>query len=346
MIRPNSENKIGSASSACLTLSEKPIRTLRPHKTPQDPNARESISSLIALPPSSTSTSKVSRAFVTTAGTTVAVSDLFKGVVKCSVNQDEELFSSACMPLPVSNHAKKPSPNHCVLVGQNDGRITLWNASQWEDRVGTVVVCNSDTMPEMATVFDDPVVESVAAAPRGTRNPEGLVACGLGNGKIRLAVVDASGKKGKLAGVRTHDEQGIEGVTAVGFDVEGRLISAGGSVVKVWHLTDNPHVNGVANEEADSSTEDKSESSDSEMEDATVTSNGELGKTTHLVNGNSKKRSRSEEGEDEVPSSDGSAAEEAEARPRKKARRAGRKGGKRNKDQWGDHGVMGLKGLD
>ena len=54
------------------------------------------------------------------------------------------------------------------------------------------------------------------------------VAVGLGDGKIRFVQLGQN----KVVQELQHDE--IEGVVALGFDTEGRMLSGGGKIVKIW----------------------------------------------------------------------------------------------------------------
>jgi WD repeat-containing protein 55 len=65
-----------------------------------------------------------------------------------------------------------------------------------------------------------------------TNVPESIsrhtVAVGLGNGSVRIVQVGTN----KITAEVKHDE--VEAVVALGFESEGRMISGGGQVVKVW----------------------------------------------------------------------------------------------------------------
>ncbi len=59
---------------------------------------------------------------------------------------------------------------------------------------------------------------------------EKLVAAGLEDGRVRFMRI---GRNGVLSDTDAkHDE--LDGVAAVGFDIEGRMITSGGQTVKVW----------------------------------------------------------------------------------------------------------------
>lgn len=200
----------------------KPISTpLRPTQThrPHD----DYISSITPLPPSDSSTSGLSKQFLTTGGTTIAVTDLRKGVISRSEDQEEELTSS----LFVSGlKAGGTSQGEKVLVGGAGGVITLWERGVWDDQDERIV---ADVCTE--------TVESMTRVPEGVgglahQGQQKLVAVGLGDGSIRFVRVGPN-RVVQDMDVK-HDD--IEGVVAIGFDVAGRMVSGGGQVVKVWRV--------------------------------------------------------------------------------------------------------------
>jgi hypothetical protein len=56
-----------------------------------------------------------------------------------------------------------------------------------------------------------------------------LLATGLGNGMVKFVHIGAN----KVVSEVMHDE--TEGIVGLGFDAEGRMVSGGGQIVKVWH---------------------------------------------------------------------------------------------------------------
>ncbi|KAK7719196.1 WD repeat-containing protein jip5 [Botryosphaeria dothidea] len=177
------------------------------------------VSSLTPLPPSAASTSGFSKQWVTTGGSTLAVTDLRRGVLVRSEDQGEELLSS----LHVGGLGKKgTSVGEKILVGGGSGVLTLWERGVWDDQDERITVDKGPGGGEsldVMTLFPDGV------GPRGK-----TVAVGLGNGLVRFVRVGQN----QVVGEISHDETG-ESVVALGFDVGGRLITGGGQVVKVWH---------------------------------------------------------------------------------------------------------------
>ncbi|KAJ5337788.1 Nucleolar protein Jip5 [Penicillium brevicompactum] len=188
-------------------VSARPEQSHHPHD--------DYISSLTPLPASETSTSGFSKQWVTTGGTTLAVTDLRRGVLVRSENQEEELVSSVYMGGLATSGTSKGEK---VIVGGASGILTLWEKGQWDDQDERIYVDRS------ADGGDS--VETMAVAPDYLGK---VVAAGLGNGKVKFVRMGPN----KVVSEVVHDE--IDGVVGLGFDVEGRMVSGGGQTVKVWH---------------------------------------------------------------------------------------------------------------
>jgi WD repeat-containing protein 55 len=196
---------------AVSALSSKPSQTHHPHE--------DYISSLTPLPPTQASTSGFSKQWVTTGGTTLAVTDLRRGVLVKSENQEEELLSSVF----VGGLPSKPgrSKGEKVLVGSSNGVLTLWERGVWDDQDERIYVDVGRGGGES--------LDSLAVMPEGVGDGGKNVVVGVGDGTIRIVQL---GPNKIVGGTLRHDE--VEGVVGLGFDVGGRLISGGGSIVKVW----------------------------------------------------------------------------------------------------------------
>jgi WD repeat-containing protein 55 len=189
-------------------ISARPEQTFKPHD--------DYISSLTPLPASDTSTSGFSKQWVTTGGTTLAVTDLRKGIIRRSEDQEEELISSVYIGgLPSSGS----SVGEKVIVGSASGVLTLWERGVWDDQDERIHVAREGGEYE--------ALESLAVVPDDVGYGK-MVAVGQSDGYVSLVSIGRNKVHSRLR----HDE--IDGVTAVGFDVEGRLVSGGGNVVKVW----------------------------------------------------------------------------------------------------------------
>jgi hypothetical protein len=227
-----------------------PAQTHHPHT--------DYVSSLTPLPPSNTSTSGYSKQWLTTGSTTLALTDLRRGVLVKSEDQEEELLSSLYV---TGLTAKKSSGStgEKALVGGSDGVITLWEKGQWDDQDERIIVSR-----------ERETVDALALIPDGAGGFGKKVAAGLGDGKIRVIRLGDN----KVLDDLQHDE--LEGVISLGFDVGNRMISGGGQVIKVWE----EHVREIAAEDKDEAAivEAEDNASDAGVEDGSVPENEESGK--------------------------------------------------------------------
>ncbi|KAL6236293.1 WD repeat-containing protein jip5 [Aspergillus navahoensis] len=186
-----------------------PQQTHRPHD--------DYVSSLTPLPASDTSTSGFSKQWVTTGGTTLAVTDLRRGVLMRSEDQDEELISSTYIGGLSSSGTSRGEK---VVVGGSSGVLTLWERGAWDDQDERIYVERGAGGGES--------LEALTVVPEELGKGK-MIAAGLGSGKVKFVRMGLN----KVVSELTHDE--TEGVIGLGFDVEGRMVSGGGQVVKVWH---------------------------------------------------------------------------------------------------------------
>lgn len=194
-----------------------PKSTLKPEAThrPHD----DYVSSLTPLPPTGASTSGFSKQWVTTGGSTLAVTDLRRGVMVRSEDQEEELLSSVM----VTGLSKKgTSVGEKVLVGGGNGVLTLWERGVWDDQDERITVDRSRGGGES--------LDCIALLPDGVGPSGKIAAVGLGNGDLRFVKLGPN----KIIDELKHDELSHETVIGLGFDVTGRMISGGGKTVKVW----------------------------------------------------------------------------------------------------------------
>ncbi|KAK3048549.1 WD repeat-containing protein jip5 [Extremus antarcticus] len=218
---------VPSSTKAAFTTT-KPAQTHYPHQ--------DYISSLTPLPPSTTSTSGYSKQWLTTGGTTLALTDLRRGVLVKSEDQEELLLSSLYITgLPVKRSSD--SSGEKAVVGGADGVLTLWEKGRWDDQEQRITVLKEKETLDCLAVFPD-----------GVGGLGKKVAVGLGDGKVRFVRLGQN----QIVGEVVHDE--VEGVVGLGFDVGGRMISGGGSTVKVWqeHVAeDEEEVEGEEGEDED-----------------------------------------------------------------------------------------------
>lgn len=185
------------------------------------PHDNEHVNSLFPLPISETSTSGFPKQWITVGGSTLTVTDLRKGIISTSEDQEAELTTAICL-----QGLKKggTSVGEKVLVGQGDGVVSLFERGAWGDQDERVVVNRTQSG-----------IESMVEVPLGfakgkLKMNEKFVATGLEDGLVRFLRIGRNGILDEWD-IR-HDE--IEGVVGLDFDVTGRLVSGGGQVIKVW----------------------------------------------------------------------------------------------------------------
>lgn len=196
------------------SIQSKPSQTHHPHD--------DYISSISPIPPSDTSTSGFPKQWASVGGSTLAITDLRRGILVKSEDQEEELTSS----LFVSGlKAGGTSKGEKLLVGGAGGVVTLWERGAWDDQDERITVDRGGQ-----------AIESMAAVPEGVgaicfRGQQKIIAVGLEDGRIRFVKLGVNKVLNQLD--VKHDD--IEGVIALSFDVAGRMVSGGGQTIKVWH---------------------------------------------------------------------------------------------------------------
>lgn len=139
-----------------------------------------------------------------------------------SEDQEDLLLSSAFVS---GLSAKKggTSKGEKVVVGNERGVLTLWEKGVWDDQDERIMV-DRGWGPGGGESLD-----VITALPDGVGGGGKHLAVGLGNGSVRFVKLGMN----KVVDTVSHDD--LEGVIAIGFDVQGRMITGGGSTVKVWH---------------------------------------------------------------------------------------------------------------
>lgn len=176
------------------------------------------------------------------------MTDLRRGVLVRSEDQEEELISSAYIGgLPSSGTSRGEK----VMVGGVNGVVTLWEKGAWDDQDERIHVSRDAEGGES--------IETMAVAPDELGYGK-LLAAGLGNGVVKFLRIGPN----KVVSEVMHDE--TEGVVGLGFDVAGRMVSGGGQIVKVWHEAEGGVGGAIAGEKHE--LDDSDSSDDSDREDA------------------------------------------------------------------------------
>jgi hypothetical protein len=168
----------------------------------------------------------------------LAVTDLRRGVLVKSEDQEEELLSSAF----VGGLRARPgrSKGEKVVVGSSSGVLTLWEKGVWDDQDERIIVDGGKGGGES--------LDSLILIPEDVGDGGNNLVVGVGDGSIRIVKLGPN----KVVGELRHDE--VEAVVGLGFSVDGRLISGGGSIVKIWQES-----SAVDEEDEDSDEDDEDE---------------------------------------------------------------------------------------
>ncbi|TGZ82781.1 WD40 repeat-like protein [Ascodesmis nigricans] len=249
------------------------------------------ISALLPLPASSTTTSGYARQFLALGDTTLSHLDARKpgNVLAKSDDQEDELLSAAYIS---SAPSRQTGGSQKIITGTAAGVVTAWNKGFWEDHQDRIPVSRStgDAVDALLPLPGDFVVPGVKAGKPSWKQGisasgahQTLFAAGSADGKVRivkmgmnkiLATLDHSyskdeAKRAANAKVKRGDyDEGLEeGVALLALTCDGRIVSAGGLVVKVWNaVEENEEDTSGKKRRQDDSDEDSDKDSDSDSD--------------------------------------------------------------------------------
>lgn len=201
------------------TIAAKPKQSWNPH-------AGEHVNAITPLPVSETSTSGFPNKWVSVGGSTLTLTDLRKGILKTSEDQEVELTS-----LSIVTGLKKggTSVGEKVLVGQADGVVSLWEMGVWDDQDERIVIDRGGGGIEVLS-GEIPMELAMGMGRGKVKMNEKIIASGLEDGRVRFARIGRNIVLNEWDLV--HDE--LDGVVGLDFDAAGRIVSGGGMAVKVW----------------------------------------------------------------------------------------------------------------
>lgn len=180
------------------------------------------------------------------------MTDLRRGVLVRSEDQEEILLSS-CFISGLPARKNSTSKGEKLVVGGGDGVLTLWERGVWDDQDERITVDRSAGGGESLDV--------VRVLPQDVGPGGKILAVGMGDGKVRFVKLGPN----KVISEIQHDE--VEGVVSLDFDVAGRLITAGGSTIKVWHEKVDEDNHAYVDGDMKRSAEDSDENSDDDDSD-------------------------------------------------------------------------------
>ncbi|KAJ6263390.1 hypothetical protein Dda_1953 [Drechslerella dactyloides] len=203
------------------------------------------ISSITPLPPTSESTSNLPKQFLVTGDSTISVLDIRKGVLARSEDQENETLSS-CV---VAGGVGKGGRSTRAYVGMGDGVVHAFERGVWSDMCERIKIGSRG--------MDVDVLQEYALTGDNELHKGKCIVVGCSDGRARVVRLGGN----KVVRVFDHDgEDGDgqeEGISGIAFDCDGAMMTAGGSVVKIWYMEDAG--GDVDDSEADDSSNDESE---------------------------------------------------------------------------------------
>ena len=219
---------------------------------------REPVTSITPLPPTEQSTSGFPNTLCCVGGSTVAVLDIRKGPRVRSEPQEDEL-GPAVFATGLRTGGASSSVGQKLVVGTSSSTLSLFERGVWDDMDERIRFRETAGAIEgLCLVPED--ISTVKLKPQ-----ERAVAVGLENGYIDFVRL---GPNQIIEELRAQHDT-MEGASCIGFDVEGRMVTGGGNVVKVWTGVERSfdgETNGFAGGSDSSEEEDEDEESSSDEE--------------------------------------------------------------------------------
>ncbi|KAK6334028.1 WD repeat-containing protein jip5 [Orbilia brochopaga] len=213
------------------------------------------ISSITPLPPTSESTSNLPKQFLTTGDSTVSVLDIRKGVLARCDDQENETLSS-CV---VAGGVGKGGRSTRAYVGMGDGVVHAFERGVWGDMCERIKIGSRGV--------DVEVVEEYVLAGDNELQKGKCIVAGCSDGRARVVRLGGN----KVVRVFEHgseeDDGEEEGISGIAFDCDGAMMTAGGSVVKIWYMEDAANEEDDSKDEDDTGDESEQDSDDSDESD-------------------------------------------------------------------------------
>ncbi|EWC46305.1 hypothetical protein DRE_04476 [Drechslerella stenobrocha 248] len=218
------------------------------------------ISSISPLPPTAESTSSLSKQFITTGDSTLSFLDVRKGVLARSDDQENETLASCVIARGVGKGGRSTR----AYVGMGDGVVHAFERGVWGDMCERIKIAGKGVDVDVVRPY------TLTGDPEVTKGKCIVAGCSDGRARVvRLGgnkVVKVFDQGGRVDG----EEEGEDGISDIAFDCDGAMMTAGGSVVKIWYLDEadnNEDEEGDKDEdkdEQDSDDEDDEDDSDSD----------------------------------------------------------------------------------
>ncbi|KAF3272474.1 WD repeat-containing protein jip5 [Orbilia oligospora] len=206
------------------------------------------ISSISSLPPTSESTSNLPKQFVATGDSTLSYLDVRKGLIQKSDGQENETLTSC-----VVSGVGKGGRSTRAYVGMGDGIIHAFERGVWGDMCERIKIGGKG---DDVDCVEEYVQEGDMEVTKGR-----CIVAGCGDGTVKVVRLGGN----KVVRVFEHavgEDAEEDGVTAIKFDCDGAMMTAGGSVVKIWYQDFR-----VAKEDEDD-TDDKDDKEEKKQDDS------------------------------------------------------------------------------